>query len=57
MAFYEKVAGARMHIVYIRPGGVSKDLPCSFLKELYSFVKQYNSRLNEVEELLTRNRI
>jgi NADH dehydrogenase (ubiquinone) Fe-S protein 2 len=57
MFFYEKVAGARMHIAYIRPGGVFKDIPFGFLQELYNFVTQYNSRLNEIEELLTKNRI
>ena len=27
MEFYERVSGARMHAAYIRPGGVSLDLP------------------------------
>jgi NADH dehydrogenase (ubiquinone) Fe-S protein 2 len=57
MSFYERVSGARMHSAYIRPGGVSKDLPVNLLKDIYSFVSQYNSRINEIEELLTRNRI
>jgi NADH dehydrogenase (ubiquinone) Fe-S protein 2 len=46
-----------MHAAYIRPGGVSKDLPIDLLKDIYSFVRQYDSRINEIEELLTRNRI
>jgi NADH dehydrogenase (ubiquinone) Fe-S protein 2 len=57
MSFYERVSGARMHTAYIRPGGVSKDLPVNLLQDIYSFVSQYNSRINEIEELLTRNRI
>jgi NADH dehydrogenase (ubiquinone) Fe-S protein 2 len=57
MGFYERVSGARMHSAYIRPGGVSKDLPVNLLKDIYSFVCQYDSRINEIEELLTRNRI
>ena len=57
MGFYERVSGARMHAAYIRPGGVSKDLPSNLLKDIYSFVNQYDSRINEIEELLTRNRI
>jgi NADH dehydrogenase (ubiquinone) Fe-S protein 2 len=57
MGFYERVSGARMHATYIRPGGVSKDLPLNLLKDIYSFVHQYGSRINEIEELLTRNRI
>lgn len=46
-----------MHAAYIRPGGVSKDLPVNLLRDIYSFVCQYDSRINEIEELLTRNRI
>ena len=57
MGFYERVSGARMHASYIRPGGVSKDLPINLLKDIYLFVLQYSSRINEIEELLTRNRI
>lgn len=57
MTFYERVAGARMHVAYVRPGGVSKDLPLGLLKDIYAFVKQFDSRINEIEELLTRNRI
>jgi NADH dehydrogenase (ubiquinone) Fe-S protein 2 len=57
MGFYEQVSGARMHAAYIRPGGVNKDLPIGLLKDIYSFVCQYESRINELEELLTRNRI
>jgi len=57
MSFYERVSGARMHAAYIRPGGVHKDLPINLLNDMYLFVSQYNSRVNEIEELLTRNRI
>lgn len=57
MGFYERVSGARMHSAFFRPGGVHKDLPLNLLKDIYNFVLQYNSRINEIEELLTRNRI
>lgn len=57
MAFYECVSGARMHASYIIPGGVSKDLPLGLLESIYSFALQYNVRVNEIEGLLTRNRI
>lgn len=57
MGFYERVSGSRMHASYIRPGGVNKDLPVNLLRDIYSFVSQYSSRINEIEELLTRNRI
>jgi len=57
MMFYERVSGARMHAAYIRPGGVSKDLPENLLNDIYKFVTQYDLRINEIEDLLTKNRI
>ena len=57
MEFYERVSGARMHAAYIRPGGVSADLPIGFLDDVFLFVKQFNTRLDEIEEMLTNNRI
>ena len=57
MEFYERVSGARMHAAYVRPGGVSLDLPLGFLDDLYLFCNQFNFRLDEIEELLTGNRI
>jgi len=57
MEFYERVSGARMHSAYIRPGGVSSDLPLGFLDDLYLFINQFNLRLDEIDEVLTENRI
>lgn len=57
MEFYERVSGARMHASYIRPGGVRYDLPKGFLNDVYLFLTQFAARLNELEELLTHNRI
>jgi len=57
MEFYERVSGARMHAAYIRPGGVSLDLPLGFLDDLFLFCNQFNVRLDEIEEMLTGNRI
>jgi NADH dehydrogenase (ubiquinone) Fe-S protein 2 len=57
MEFYERVSGARMHAAYIRPGGVAQDLPVGLLEDVYSFTKQFSSRINEIEEMLTNNRI
>jgi len=57
MLFYEKVSGARMHASYIRVGGVSKDLPIGLLNDIFLFVSQFSSRINEIEELLSANRI
>jgi NADH dehydrogenase (ubiquinone) Fe-S protein 2 len=57
LEFYERVSGARMHANYIRPGGVSSDLPLGLLGDIYEFVFQFTSRIDEMEELLTNNRI
>jgi NADH dehydrogenase (ubiquinone) Fe-S protein 2 len=57
MELYERVSGARMHAAYIRPGGVSLDLPLGFLNDVFLFCKQFASRVDELEELLTLNRI
>ena len=57
MEFYERISGARMHAAYIRPGGVSLDLPLGFLDDLFLFCNQFNVRLDEIEEMLTGNRI
>lgn len=57
MEFYERVSGARMHAAYIRPGGVSQDLPIGLLDDIYRFSVQFASRIDEIEELLTNNRI
>ena len=57
MEFYERVSGARMHAAYIRPGGIALDLPRGILNDIYLFARQFNDRLNEMEELLSGNRI
>jgi NADH dehydrogenase (ubiquinone) Fe-S protein 2 len=49
--------GARMHAAYIRPGGVSQDLPKGLLDDIFVFCKEFSQRLLEIEELLTANRI
>lgn len=46
-----------MHACYIRPGGVSQDIPLGFLKDLNLFTTHFGSRLDEIEELLTGSRI
>lgn len=57
MEFYERVSGARMHAAYFRIGGVAQDLPLSLLHDIFKFSNQFNDRINEIEELLTNNRI
>ena len=57
MEFYERVSGARMHAAYIRPGGVAQDIPLGLCQDIYNFATQFGSRVDELEELLTENRI
>jgi NADH dehydrogenase (ubiquinone) Fe-S protein 2 len=57
MEFYERVSGARMHAAYFRIGGVAQDLPLTMIKDIYMFCLQFKNRINEIEELLTNNRI
>ena len=57
MEFYERVSGARMHAAYIRPGGVAQDLPLGISEDIFKFSQQFASRIDEMEEMLTNNRI
>jgi NADH dehydrogenase (ubiquinone) Fe-S protein 2 len=57
MEFYERVSGSRMHASFIRPGGVNQDIPAGLLEDINSFISQFGSRIDEIEELLTENRI
>jgi NADH dehydrogenase (ubiquinone) Fe-S protein 2 len=57
MEFYERVSGARMHAAYSIPGGVAQDLPIGLSEDIYRFCRQFASRIDEMEELLTGNRI
>jgi len=57
MEFYERVSGARMHAAYFRIGGVSQDLPLGLLEDIFVFCTQFLENINELEELLTSNRI
>jgi NADH dehydrogenase (ubiquinone) Fe-S protein 2 len=57
MEFYERVCGARMHSAYVRPGGVNTDLPLGLCEDIFLFAQQYASRIDEMEEMLTTNRI
>lgn len=54
---FEMTCGARLTYSYIRPGGVSRDLPAGFVEKARAFLKKLPSRLDEVDELLTKNEI
>jgi NADH dehydrogenase (ubiquinone) Fe-S protein 2 len=57
MEFYERVSGARFHASYIRPGGVSHDLPDGLLDDINSFILQFFFRIDEIKDMLSSNRI
>jgi len=57
LEFYERVCGARMHANYVRPGGVSQDLSVGMLDDISLFIQGFKSRIDEMEELVTGNRI
>ncbi|KNC78350.1 NADH dehydrogenase [ubiquinone] iron-sulfur protein 2, mitochondrial [Sphaeroforma arctica JP610] len=57
MEFYERVSGARLHAAYVRPGGVAYDLPHGILEDMHQFINNFSVRIDEVEDLLTGNRI
>ncbi|PVD27609.1 hypothetical protein C0Q70_12773 [Pomacea canaliculata] len=55
--FYERTSGSRMHAAYFRPGGVAIDLPLGLLDDIHEFLSKFGQRLDEVDDLLTENRI
>jgi len=57
MNFYEMLSGARMHAAYVRPGGVASDIPAGFFSSLYKFLQSFSYRIDEIEDMLTYNRI
>jgi NADH-quinone oxidoreductase subunit D len=57
MVFYERASGARMHANYFRPGGVRQDLPPALIDDLETWAKQFPTRVDELETLITGNRI
>jgi NADH dehydrogenase (ubiquinone) Fe-S protein 2 len=57
MEFYERVSGARLHSAYIRPGGVSQDIPFGLCDDIRKFVVQAFVRFDEIQTLLSNNRI
>jgi NADH-quinone oxidoreductase subunit D len=57
MEFYERASGARLHSAYIRPGGVHQDLPAGLLEDIDAFADGFGKIIDDVEGLLTENRI
>jgi NADH-quinone oxidoreductase subunit D len=57
MVFYERASGARMHANYFRAGGVHQDLPQALLDDIHAFCENFPKVLDDIETLLTDNRI
>lgn len=57
MIFYERVCGARLHAAYFRPGGVHQDLPEGLAEDILKFCDSFPKVLDDLEGLLTDNRI
>src|SRR5271165_625678 len=53
----ELLTGARFTTSYTRIGGMTRDLPDGFIPALKTFLDGFNPHLNELDKLLTRNRI
>jgi NADH-quinone oxidoreductase subunit D len=57
VVFYERASGSRMHAAYFRPGGVHQDVPQKLLDDIGRFCDGHNKVLDDIESLLTGNRI
>ncbi|MGV8997020.1 MAG: NADH-quinone oxidoreductase subunit D [Parvibaculaceae bacterium] len=57
MVFYERASGSRMHAAYFRPGGVHQDVTPELLRDIYDFCGPCEKTLDDLETLLTGNRI
>ena len=53
----ELISGARFTTSYTRIGGMTRDLPDSFAPALRTFLSEFPTALDEVDKLLSRNRI
>ena len=54
---FELIAGARLTTSYARIGGLALDVPENFREVILDFVAQFPGAVEEVERLLTRNRV
>jgi len=57
MEFCERVCGARLHMAYFRPGGVSQDMPAGLAEDILEWADGFPAFLDDFEGLLTENRI
>lgn len=57
MEYCERASGARLHMAYFRPGGVSMDLPDGLAEDIDAWADTYPQMIDDLESLLTENRI
>ena len=53
----EHASGQRFHCSYTRVGGVLFDVNVAWVDTVREFIRDLPATLNEIEDLLTRNRI
>ena len=53
----ELLTGARFTTSYTRIGGLTRDLPPGFVDQAKAFVEQFKSKIDELDHLLSRNKI
>jgi NADH-quinone oxidoreductase subunit D len=57
LQIFEHVSGQRMMTSYIRIGGLALEPPLGWLKRVQKFVSEFPRRIEEYEDLLTKNPI
>src|SRR5204863_2958696 len=57
LSLFEMLCGARITTSYTRIGGVMRDTPPGFEDALKAFATEFPAMLDEMEVLLTRNKI
>lgn len=55
--FIERLCGSRLTTTYTRVGGLMTDLPDGFLQELVEWLDEFSDVIDEMDRLLTTNRI
>jgi NADH-quinone oxidoreductase subunit D len=53
LEIFEMITGLRMNMAYVRPGGVSQDVPPEAIVKIREFLAMMPKKLNEYEDLLS----
>ena len=54
---FEMICGARLTVSFPRVGGIRNDISQEFLDQLYAFILDFPSKMDDYETLVTENRI